>query len=111
MFMNCGGSAIEGTGPSEKFSEDSCFEGGDVIETGEPIAGSGSYTALYQSARYGAFSYKIDGITPGQYFVDLHFAEIVNTCGPKGMRTFDIIVQEEKVTYSSFPFYQLSNFV
>lgn len=111
MFMNCGGSEIEGTGPSDKISEDSCFEGGDVIETGEPIAGSGSYTALYQSARYGAFSYKIDGITPGQYFVDLHFAEIVNTFGPKGMRTFDIFVQEEKVTYSSFPFYQLSNFV
>ncbi|KAF3325726.1 hypothetical protein FCM35_KLT08806 [Carex littledalei] len=66
MFMNCGGSEIEGTGPSEKFSKDSCFEEGDVIETGEPIAGSGSYTALYQSARYGAFSYKIDGITPGQ---------------------------------------------
>ncbi|XP_078154287.1 kinesin-like protein KIN-14E isoform X1 [Carex rostrata] len=97
MFMNCGGSEIEGTGPSDKISEDSCFERGDVIETGEPIAGSGSYTALYQSARYGAFSYKIDGITPGQYFVDLHFAEIVNTFGPKGMRTFDIFVQEEKI--------------
>ncbi|KAJ4784156.1 Kinesin-like protein [Rhynchospora pubera] len=97
MFMNCGGSEIEGAGPSGKFSEDLCFEGGDVIETGEPIAGSGNYTALYQSARYGAFSYKIEGIVPGNYFVDLHFAEIVNTFGPKGMRTFDIFVQEEKI--------------
>jgi kinesin family member C2/C3 len=97
--MNCGGSEIEGMGPSNKFSEDSCFEGGDVIETGDPIASTGNYTSLYQSARYGTFSYKIDRIAAGQYFVDLHFAEIVNTYGPKGLRTFDIFVQEEKVTY------------
>lgn len=100
MFINCGGGEIEGVEPSEKVSKDSCFEGGDEIETGEPIAGSGNYTPLYQSARYGTFSYKIDGIATGQYFVDLHFAEIVNTFGPKGLRTFDIFVQEEKVTCS-----------
>ncbi|KAG0473233.1 hypothetical protein HPP92_015090 [Vanilla planifolia] len=33
----------------------------------------------------------------GEYYIDLHFAEIVNTNGPKGIRVFDVYVQDEKV--------------
>lgn len=56
----------------------------------------GDYPSLYRSARYGNFSYKFDGLAPGNYFLDLHFAEIINTYGPKGIRAFDVLVQEEK---------------
>ncbi|KDO81245.1 hypothetical protein CISIN_1g0371692mg, partial [Citrus sinensis] len=52
---------------------------------------------LYQSARFGNFSYRIGNLSPGDYLVDLHFAEIVNANGPKGMRVFDVFMQEEKV--------------
>jgi hypothetical protein len=34
----------------------------------------------------------------GEYLVDLHFAEIVYTNGPKGMRVFDVFIQEEKAS-------------
>ncbi|XP_052149349.1 kinesin-like protein KIN-14E isoform X2 [Oryza glaberrima] len=97
LFINAGGSATEGCEPSSKLSEDSFFEGGDAIETSEDIVEGGDYPSLYHSARYGNFSYKIDGLAPGDYFLDLHFAEIVNTYGPKGIRAFDVLVQEEKI--------------
>ncbi|KAF0916152.1 hypothetical protein E2562_000749 [Oryza meyeriana var. granulata] len=97
LFINAGGSAIEGSEPSSKFSGDSFFEGGDAIETSENIVEGGDYPSLYHSARYGNFSYKFDGLAPGDYFLDMHFAEIVNTYGPKGIRAFDVLVQEEKI--------------
>ncbi|KAG8073132.1 hypothetical protein GUJ93_ZPchr0006g42715 [Zizania palustris] len=97
MFINAGGSVIEGGEPSSRFSSDSFFEGGDVIETSEVIIEGGDYPSLYCSARYGNFSYKFDGLAPGDYFLDLHFAEIVNTYGPKGTRAFDVLLQEEKI--------------
>ena len=57
---------------------------------------------VYQSARYGNFCYKFEALAPGDYFVDLHFAEIVNTYGPKGIRVFDVSVQEEKAGRQTF---------
>ncbi|KAL5209895.1 hypothetical protein ABZP36_005518 [Zizania latifolia] len=98
LFINAGSSsAIEGGEPSSMFSYDSFFEGGDAIETSEDIIEGGDYPLLYRSARYGNFSYKFDGLAPGDYFLDLHFAEIVNTSGPKGIREFDVLVQDEKI--------------
>ncbi|XP_040378751.1 kinesin-like protein KIN-14E [Oryza brachyantha] len=97
LVINAGGTAIEGCEPPSKFSGDSFFEGGDAIETSENIVDGGDYPSLYHSARYGNFSYKFDGLAPGDYFLDLHFAEIVNTYGPKGIRAFDVLVQEEKI--------------
>ncbi|KAG1354542.1 Kinesin-like protein KIN-14E [Cocos nucifera] len=86
MFVNAGGSAIQGRDSRINFEGDSYFQGGDVIETNEAIVEGGDYPLVYQSARYGNFCYKFDGLAPGEYFVDLHFAEIVNTYGPKGIR-------------------------
>ncbi|GAB4844648.1 hypothetical protein Ancab_038050 [Ancistrocladus abbreviatus] len=37
---------------------------------------------------------------PGSCIVDLHFAEIVFTDGPSGMRVFDVYIQEEKAVSS-----------
>ncbi|XP_021311969.1 kinesin-like protein KIN-14E [Sorghum bicolor] len=97
LFINAGGGAIEGCDPCVKVSGDSFFEGGDVIETNESIVEGGDCPFIYHSARYGSFSYKFNGLAPGSYFLDLHFAEILYTCGPKGISMFDVLVQEEKV--------------
>lgn len=73
------------------FLEDNGFEGGDTVRTdciGLP---------LYQSARFGDFSYHFRSVESGNYVVDLHFAEIVFTSGPPGMRVFDVYIQEKKV--------------
>ncbi|KAG1362267.1 hypothetical protein COCNU_10G004860 [Cocos nucifera] len=91
MFVNSGGSPIEGRDSHINFLGDSYFQGGDVIKTNEAIVEGGDYPFLYQSARYGNFCYKFEALAPGDYFVDLHFAEIVNTYGPKGIRLFDIL--------------------
>lgn len=99
MFINAGGCEIPVQRPNLTFQEDSCFQGGDAIGTDEAIIEGGDHPSLYQSARFGDFGYKFDGLSPGDYFVDLHFAEIVYTNGPKGIRVFDVFVQEEKVRY------------
>ncbi|XP_042377963.1 kinesin-like protein KIN-14E isoform X2 [Zingiber officinale] len=97
MFVNAGGCEIQGKDCHKKFNGDAYFQGGDIIETNEIIAKSGDHLSLYQSARYGDFHYTFNNLAPGDYFVDLHFAEIVNTNGPKGIRVFNIYVQEEKI--------------
>ncbi|RRT77544.1 hypothetical protein B296_00007222 [Ensete ventricosum] len=104
MFVNTGGYEVQGQDSRVRIEGDSCFQGGDVIETNEMITEGGDCPSLYQSARYGDFCYKFDSLVPGDYFVDLHFAEIVNTNGPKGIRVFNVFVQEEKARYKSLTF-------
>lgn len=67
-----------------------------MLRTDEDIIGT-SEPSLYQTARYGNVTYKFVDLPCGEYFVDLHFAEIVFTNGPSGMRVFDVHIQEEKV--------------
>ncbi|KAA3461648.1 kinesin-like protein KIF3B [Gossypium australe] len=93
MFINAGGEALNETDSSMKFLGDNYFEGGNVMQTNEPINEAGDCPFIYWSARIGSFSYRFNNLPPGDYFVDLHFAEIINTNGPKGMRVlsdFDI---------------------
>ncbi|KAF7139372.1 hypothetical protein RHSIM_Rhsim07G0213200 [Rhododendron simsii] len=88
-FINAGGNEV---GNSANFiMSDTSFVGGDVLRTEEGIIDGGDLTPLYQSARFGNFSYQFDNLPPGDYLVDLHFAEITNTNGPKGMRVFDVV--------------------
>ncbi|XP_031279205.1 kinesin-like protein KIN-14R [Pistacia vera] len=75
----------------------SYFEGGEVLRTNENIIDGGDMPSIYQCARFGNFSYRFRNLCPGNYLVDLHFAEIVNANGPKGMRVFDVFMQDEKV--------------
>ncbi|WOL05676.1 kinesin-like protein KIFC3 isoform X1 [Canna indica] len=96
MFVNAGGCEIQGQDSCMRCQRDSCFQGGDIIVTNDIIEGGGDYPSLYQCARYGDFCYKFDSLAPGDYFVDFHFAEIVNINGPKGIRVFNVFVQEEK---------------
>lgn len=80
------------------FTEDKLFTGGDVLRTDERISGVHE-SILYQTARYGDLSYIFKDLPNGNYVVDLHFAEIIFTNGPPGMRVFDISIQEEKVYF------------
>ncbi|XP_078435489.1 di-glucose binding protein with Kinesin motor domain-containing protein [Wolffia australiana] len=99
IFVNAGGGKIEDQDSSTKIEGDTHFEGGDAIKTNADILDTGNLpSALYQSARYGTvISYAFCDLPPGNYFVDLHFAEIVYTNGPKGMRVFDVFIQRQKV--------------
>ncbi|XP_057962155.1 kinesin-like protein KIN-14R [Malania oleifera] len=97
MFVNAGGDAWTGADATLNFLPDMSFQGGDVLRTDECIADGGDYPFIYQSARLGNFSYCFNNLLSGDYFVDLHFVEIVNTNGPKGMRVFNVFMQEEKI--------------
>ncbi|XP_042485130.1 kinesin-like protein KIN-14Q [Macadamia integrifolia] len=95
LSINAGGIAITSEGVD--FLEDMHFSGGDVFTTDETIEDCNECLALYQSARLGNFSYEVQNFEPGNYFVDLHLAEIIFTDGPPGMRIFNVFIQEEKV--------------
>ncbi|XP_050207091.1 kinesin-like protein KIN-14R isoform X2 [Mercurialis annua] len=97
LFINAGSEASTEADSEIKFQGDSNFEGGNVLRTNEKIDEAGDYPFIYQSARFGIFSYRFDNLPSGNYFVDLHFAEIINTNGPRGLRVFDVFIQEEKV--------------
>ncbi|KAL9245622.1 hypothetical protein vseg_019249 [Gypsophila vaccaria] len=103
-FVNAGCEDASRVDPGVEFSEDANYQGGDVLRTDECISDGGDYPFIYQSARFGNFSYQFSDLAPGDYFVDLHFAEIVNTYGPKGMRVFNVFIQDEKVL-SDFDIY------
>ncbi|CAK7347285.1 unnamed protein product [Dovyalis caffra] len=93
IFVNAGGGAIKREGNINlDIQKDCCFKGGDVLRTDESILNGGDMPCVYQSARFGTnLSYKFNDMPVGEYLVDLHFAEIVYTNGPKGMRVFDVI--------------------
>ena len=98
MFINAGGEALNEADSSMKFLADSYFDGGSVMRTNEHIAEAGDCPFIYRSARFGSFWYRFNDLPPGNYFIDLHFAEIINTSGPKGMSVLNVYMQEEKAS-------------
>ncbi|KAK4263065.1 hypothetical protein QN277_028541 [Acacia crassicarpa] len=97
LFVNAGGEDINEAYGGLTVMGDSYFEGGNILRTNEQIAEAGDCPIIYQSARLGNFSYRFDNLPRGDYIVDLHFVEIINTNGPKGIRVFNVYIQEEKV--------------
>lgn len=97
LSINAGGTKNSVVCGSLDFQRDNFFTGGYDISTDVQIGDDKKGAALYQSARIGDFSYKFPKLQPGEYLLDLHFAEIVFTNGPSGMRIFDVFIQEEKV--------------
>ncbi|KAJ1382149.1 P-loop containing nucleoside triphosphate hydrolase [Sesbania bispinosa] len=91
MFVNAGGDAFNEAAGGIKFLGDTFFDGGNIMRTNEQIVDGGDYPFIYQSARLGSFCYRFDNLPPGDYVVDLHFVEIINTNGPKGMRVFNVL--------------------
>ncbi|KAL1193377.1 Kinesin-like protein KIN-14R [Cardamine amara subsp. amara] len=97
MFINAGGDDSKVSESELSILRDTYFQGGDVLRTEESIVEAGDYPFIYQSARVGNFCYRLNNLIPGEYFIDFHFAEIINTNGPKGIRVFNVYVQDEKV--------------
>ncbi|MDA0321494.1 MAG: malectin domain-containing carbohydrate-binding protein [Verrucomicrobia bacterium] len=82
-----GGTYVDGSGAL--WAADQHFTDGNTHATGASIANTVD-DALYQSERYGAFSYRIP-ISNGTYRLTLHFAEIYFTAS--GKRVFDVLVE------------------
>ncbi len=88
--INCGGSAV-GT-----FLADMDFTGGLASRgTTHPIDTSSALNAapqaVYQTGRYGNFTYTLPGLTPGAaYTLTLHFAEYVFS--GSGQRVFNVTI-------------------
>jgi hypothetical protein len=75
------------------FLADARFSGGTAKSYTKEIANT-TNDVLYQSERYGAFSYNIP-VSNGQYNVVLHFAENYYTAA--GKRVFDVSIEGVKV--------------
>ncbi|CAN4126807.1 unnamed protein product [Withania somnifera] len=97
LFVNAGSETSVELDSSLSFLPDKFYQGGEPFQTDEFIIEGGEHSFIYQSARLGDFCYQIDNLTPGYYYVDLHFVEIINVNGPKGMRVFNVFLQDEKV--------------
>jgi hypothetical protein len=92
--INAGGSAVS------PFVADTDFSGGTATSTTNSISTSGvsnaAPQAVYQSNRYGTFSYAVPGLTAGKsYTVRLHFAETYWNAA--GQRTFNVSINGQQV--------------
>ncbi|HVU68945.1 MAG TPA: arabinofuranosidase catalytic domain-containing protein, partial [Ktedonobacteraceae bacterium] len=92
--VNAGGSA------SGSFEADGYYNGGSTYSTTSSIDTSGvsnpAPQAVYQTERYGDFSYNLSGLTPGRpYTVRLHEAEIYWTSS--GQRSFNVSINGQQV--------------
>jgi hypothetical protein len=92
--INAGGPAVA------PFSADMDFSGGSTASVSSTITTSGvsnpAPQAVYQSNRYGNFSYTISGLTPSAgYTVRLHFAETY--WSQAGQRVFNVSINGQQV--------------
>ncbi|WP_163377786.1 malectin domain-containing carbohydrate-binding protein [Cyclobacterium sp. SYSU L10401] len=77
---------------SEVWLPDTRFSGGNTYSNQVPISNTEN-DALYQTERNGDFSYEIPVPRPGQYTLELHFAEIF--WEQPGARLFDLKVEND----------------
>jgi hypothetical protein len=89
-----------GGGASGNFVSDTDYKGGHTYSTSHAIDTSGvsnpAPQSVYQSERYGNFTYTIPNLTPGQsYTVRLHFAEIY--WNKAGARLFNVKINGTQV--------------
>lgn len=85
-----GGTSVDGV----QFQGDKYSRGGMTNNTTDPIGGT-TADALYQTERYGAFSYEVPVTASGRYTVELHFAEIYLTAN--GERSFTVQIENNNV--------------
>ncbi|WP_375434373.1 malectin domain-containing carbohydrate-binding protein [uncultured Hymenobacter sp.] len=89
--LNAGGGAVSTS--IGNFGADQYFSGGSAATSSAAIAGT-TDDALYQSERYGTFTYNMP-LANGQYTVTLHFAEFHWSAA--GQRVFDVAAEGTKV--------------
>ncbi|XP_047959009.1 kinesin-like protein KIN-14R [Salvia hispanica] len=109
LFVNAGSMTSLKSDSGVEFTADNFYEGGDAFQTEDFISEGGDCSFVYQSARLGNFSYSFENFPTGDYFIDLHFSEIINVNGPKGMRVFNVFMQDEKIL-SEFDIFSIVGF-
>ncbi len=100
-----------GGGASGAFTADTDFSGGRPYAASTAISTSGAVNpapqAVYQSERYGSFTYTVPNLTPGAaYTLRLHFAEIYWNAA--GKRVFNVAVNKTTVL-SNFDIFVAAN--
>jgi hypothetical protein len=102
--VNCGG------GAAGSFVVDQGYNGGASGTTSALVSTTGvaeaAPEAVYQSQRYGDFTYVFASLTPGAtYTVRIHFAEIYFTAaGSAGKRVFNVLLND-KVVLAAYDIY------
>ena len=92
--INAGGSAAGSFQGDAGVTGGSTFQNNDVIDTSG--VANPAPTSVYDSERFGNFTYTISGLTPGAaYTVRLHFAEIWWTSA--GSRLFNVKINGTQV--------------
>ena len=92
---------INAGGPeASPFAADKLYAGGSLYSSAAPVGTAGAANAapasVYQTERYGNFSYVLSGLTPGApYTVRLHFAEIYWSAS--GKRLFNVKINGAQV--------------
>lgn len=98
--VNAGGDA---TG---SFAADGYYSGGSTYTTTATVSTSGvpnaAPAAVYQTERYGNFTYTLPDLIPGTYTVRLHEAEVYWTSS--GQRSFNVSINGQQVL-SNFDIY------
>ncbi len=97
--LNIGGESYQDWQADQFFTANGTM--GAFINNTTPIAQT-TDDALYQSERYGEFTYQIPVPHSGTYQVDLHFAEIYwgvrgGLSNPTGRRIFNVFIEEQEV--------------
>lgn len=85
------GSTSSATLDGVVYQADKYARGGSVNSTQDSVDGG----AIYQTERYGAFSYEVPVNASGNYTVVLHFAEIYQNSA--GARSFSVVVEGNTV--------------
>ena len=91
--LNAGGPQISYNG--ENYSSDQFVSGGQLYSAAIAIDNT-SNDELYQTERYGVFTYEIPVDAPGKYDFVLHFAELyfsVGRAGGPGSRVFNVTIE------------------
>lgn len=100
LRINTGGPQLTASGST--FIADQFSSGGSLFTNAVPIAGT-TDDELYQTERFGSFSYSIPVPTNGEYDIRLHFAELYfglpggGSSGGVGSRIFNVTIEDVPV--------------
>ncbi len=82
-----------------EYQADRFYVGGSLSSTYDAIAGTDGEDALFQTERYGSFSYEVP-VTDASYDITLHFVEMYQQ--GSGLRAFNLVVEGQSTDLTSF---------